>query len=386
MQATRRKPAYHHHLLEACDLLGRPLAVWCPAPPYNAALNELMRCAKLGRSAERWFAQSLPAMDAQGWKFALLTAYLTRGGRIHGLHLPRPALVSLTEARTVAGWLAAQRQAGRPGLLKTNTASGVRVCTAARNAGLNISGSVIRVDSEPLTPARAAIFRSAGCIVWSHYAMSEAGIVGLPCGRPAAVDEIHLVSDKIAMIRRRRTMRGGQGVQANIYTTLLPTTPKLMLNVSVGDYSVLERRSCGCPLEALGYDTHLHTIRSYEKLTSEGMNFLGHDLIRLVEEVLPARFGGGPTDYQVAETEVDGLPKVEVLVSPAVGPVDEAAVVTTIIDFLNAVPGASGAYGERWRDGETLSVARRQPYATGAREVLALHTVVPKREVGEALV
>src|SRR5687767_3544567 len=27
----------------------------------------------------------------------------------------------------------------------------------------------------------------------------------------------------------------------------------------------------------------------------------GHDLIRLVEEVLPAQFGGGPTDYQFVE-------------------------------------------------------------------------------------
>ena len=54
--------------------------------------------------------------------------------------------------------------------------------------------------------------------------------------------------------------------------------------------------------EALGYTTHIHTIRSWEKLTSEGMTFCGHDLIRLIEEVLPARFGGRPTDYQFVES------------------------------------------------------------------------------------
>jgi hypothetical protein len=38
------------------------------------------------------------------------------------------------------------------------------------------------------------------------------------------------------------------------------------------------------------------------------MTFLGHDLIRPVEEVLPAQFGGGPTDYQSVEVERGGLP------------------------------------------------------------------------------
>jgi hypothetical protein len=33
------------------------------------------------------------------------------------------------------------------------------------------------------------------------------------------------------------------------------------------------------------------------------MNFLGTDLLRLIDEVLPARFGGAPTDYQFVERE-----------------------------------------------------------------------------------
>ena len=50
------------------------------------------------------------------------------------------------------------------------------------------------------------------------------------------------------------------------------------------------------------------------------MNFLGHDLIRLIEEVLPARFGGGPTDYQFVEDEDErGLPVVQLAGQPATG-------------------------------------------------------------------
>ena len=147
--------------------------------------------------------------------------------------------------------------------------------------------------------------------------------------------------------------------------TLLPTTPKLMINVDCGDYSTVISRSCGCMVGELGYAVHLHTVRSYDKLTSEGMNFLGSNLLRLVEEVLPPRFGGSPMDYQLVETDEGGLPKVEVLVSPGVGHIREADVVETIVGFLNSAPNASGDFGNRWRDTGTLRVAHREPSATG---------------------
>ena len=35
------------------------------------------------------------------------------------------------------------------------------------------------------------------------------------------------------------------------------------------------------------------------------MTFLDSDVIRVLEEVLPARFGGGPTDFQLVEQEDD---------------------------------------------------------------------------------
>ncbi len=99
---------------------------------------------------------------------------------------------------------------------------------------------------------------------------------------------------------------------ALLFTTLLPTSAKVLLNFESDDYGViLTERECGCPIGELGFERHLHTIRSYEKLTSEGMNFVGGDLLRLVEEVLPSRFGGGPPDYQLVEEEVDGLAEGE---------------------------------------------------------------------------
>jgi hypothetical protein len=98
-------------------------------------------------------------------------------------------------------------------------------------------------------------------------------------------------------------------------------------------------------------------------------------VIRLIEDVLPARFGGGPTDYQFAEEEdKNGLPTVQILASPRLGPIDEHAVTSCVIEFLNALPGAHYPYGERWRDGRTLRLVRREPYTTSASKIMALHT------------
>ena len=156
-----------------------------------------------------------------------------------------------------------------------------------------------------------------------------------------------------------------------------------MLNVESDDYGELEHRDCGCMMSRLGYRQHLHSIRSWEKLTSEGMNFIRADLVQLVEEVLPRRFGGAATDWQLAEDEVDGLPRVEIIASPRLGLLDDATVVGAVIGHLNAAPGGSGDYGQRWHEAGTLRVTRREPYATGASKILALHALKQKGERAE---
>jgi hypothetical protein len=222
------------------------------------------------------------------------------------------------------------------------------------------------------------VVADAGARAVCHYTMGEIGRIGIACAAPEMVDEVHILSDKIAVIQQDKFLGDGRKVKANVYTTLLPACPKFMLNVESDDYGVLERRPCGCLMGELGYDLHFHTIRSYEKLTSEGMNFIGSDLIRLVEEILPCRFGGAPTDYQFLETEENGLPKVSLVVSPRVGPIAEDAVVATVIDSLNAFPGSSDDYAERWREAGTLRVLRQEPSSTGASKVLALHVDKPR--------
>jgi hypothetical protein len=199
--------------------------------------------------------------------------------------------------------------------------------------------------------------------------------MAMACGRPSTDDEVHVVSDKVTFLQREVVLEGGTRVPALFVTTLRWNAPKVMLNVEIGDYAVFGRRPCGCIWETVGFTEHLSTIRSYEKLTSEGMQFVGADLITLLEDVLPARFGGGPTDYQFVEEERDGLTGVSLVISPSIGPLREDDVRAAVLGGLASRDAAHRMMTALWRDAGTLRVERREPYATNAGKVLAMHVV-----------
>lgn len=370
--------AYDFHFLEAHGHLDRPYALWRPTPPYGAGIKAALSHLKLGLPVERWFTQRRHSWAARGKAHRLLLEY-ARLASLAGPHrLPRPEHVPEDQAIEVARWLAEKKRHGRPGLLNTTASSGVRVASAALAAGLDIADSHFRFGGEPLSRGKAAVVARAGALPVCHYTMGETGRIGLACACPEGPDDVHMLTDKIAVITR--PWRGGTGpsVAINVHSSVQPSTPKLLLNVESNDYGLLQERSCGCSLERLGYRLHMRQIRSVDKLTSEGMTFIGNDLIRLIEEVLPAGFGGGPTDWQLVEIEEDGLPKVVLHASPDLGRLDEAAVLDRVVRFLNEIPNASDDYGERWRRAGTLRLVRKPPIATGASKLLALHIDRPQ--------
>jgi len=127
-------------------------------------------------------------------------------------------------------------------------------------------------------------------------------------------------------------------------------------------------------MERVGWTAHLHTIRSFEKLTAGGMTFLDVDVIRVLEEILPSRFGGGPTDYQLLEEETqDGRPRLRLLVHPAVGPLGPGLVADAFLEALGDGSGAERVMGLLWRGADLLRVERRPPLATGSGKILHLH-------------
>jgi hypothetical protein len=265
---------------------------------------------------------------------------------------------------------------GRTPHVTTYASVAVRLCQAALAAGLDLSGVQFTVTGEPVTPARLAAIGRTGATAVPRCGTSEAGLIGYGCLAPVASDDLHFYDDLNAIIQPGPTGRqAGLSPSSLLVTSLRPTARLLLLNVSLGDQAQMLRRACGCPMEKLGWTTHLHTLRSYEKLTAGGMTFLDADVIRVLEEVLPARFGGGPIDYQLLEQEMeDGEPRLQLLVHPRLGPLDEEAVVDY---FLGAIGGGSGV--ERvmelqWRGAGLVRVERQVPRATAVGKILHVHS------------
>jgi hypothetical protein len=363
-----------HFYLEGFGLRDWPVACWRGVPPVISGVRMMLSYAKLGLPVERWFAQNKLPETPETAASVRFTRDLVEATCAVGSPLPEPEYVHQDDAVTIARWLADWRAAGRAAHLDTNSSSGVRVCLAALEHGLDISGSFFRLGSEPYTDAKAAVVQRAGCRAASHYATTELGRIGTACAAPEHVDEVHIMSDKFAILHRPAPDAPADAGRDAVLmiTTLLPSVSKIMLNVDSGDCGKVGRRDCGCPFDALGLDLHAWHLRSHEKITSEGLSYLRGDLILLVEQILPQRFGGNPSDYQLVEIEEDGMPFVEIVVSPRVGQIDAAAIPLAVYEWLRQRPGEQ-LMADFWQDANTVRVVRREPYATGAAKVLPLH-------------
>ncbi len=356
--------------LDAHDLGGADQAVW-----LVSGLPLVLLCAKLGRPPLAWFHPLAPL--SRGARVTAL--YVSALSRMVRYPLPRPRHLPLDRPELMARWLADAVRAGRPVCLTTYASSAVRVARSAREAGLDLAGVTFITLGEPFTEAKRAAVAASGARALVRYAFTEAGIIGFACATPRASDDLHFYDNGYAMIpRTRRLGMEGSTVEALLFTTLLPTAPKVLINVESGDSARVERRACNCRLGAAGLLTHLESIRSFEKLSGEGMTFIQLDLLGVLEDVLPARFGGVGSDYQVVEEEdAGGILRLTLTVSPRVGPVDLEQVRAAFLDALAGQPGASRAGVQMWRTAQTVRVARRPPVSTAAGKILPFH-VVPR--------
>ena len=159
---------------------------------------------------------------------------------------------------------------------------------------------------EPPTRAKVAQIEGTGARFRSGYHFTEVGTVGLSCTTSDDPNDQHLYMDHLALIQAPREVPGFEcSVPSFHFTTLLPSAPKIMLNVESDDFGVVETRECGCPFGALGFTTHIRDIRSFRKLTGEGVTLVGTHIESILEEDLPSRFGGSSLDYQLIEEEDD---------------------------------------------------------------------------------
>jgi hypothetical protein len=259
--------------------------------------------------------------------------------------------------------------------LHAHVSNALRVCLAAQEAGFDLAGATVRAGGEAVTPAKVEAMERAGVRCIPGYGTVETGSLGLGCGRPAAAGEVHLLADAVALIDHPYAVAGAGGTVPTFHlTTLLDTAPKLMLNCQTDDYGIVEQRACGCEFEACGYTTHLRDIRSYSKLTGEGVTLIGNEMLRVLEEVLPAQFGGSPLDYQLAEEEdAQGFTRVYLVISPRVSIPSEAAVVAAVLNGLGGSSPMADAARAVWQQSGTLQIRRGEPVLTARGKLLPLH-------------
>jgi hypothetical protein len=100
------------------------------------------------------------------------------------------------------------------------------------------------------------------------------------------------------------------------------------------------------------------------------MTLMGVDVLKIVEEIFPQRFGGDGTQYQIWEEEDrNGFTRISILVDPSLGKVDEAALKEA---FLREIGKVSRATPEVWRQAETIQVRRQSPVSGRSGKIMPL--------------
>jgi len=363
--------------LVALDLYGvaaAPTVHWTHILP-GSGIRYVLERARHGQRRQRWFTP-LGWRGSRYWlKYGAATRYMLGWMRRWGVDVAPPPHVPPDRALVVAR--AVRDELDREGrcLLRSTVSLAVRVAVAARAAGFDLAGAVMRLASEPLNAVQRERIEEAGATVLAGYGSIETGAMALGCRRPAHPDEVHLLRDGFALVARPHALAGRDvTVPAFHLTDLRASAPKLLLNYRIDDCGEVTESNCGCELETLGLTTRLHSIRSYGKLVGEGVTLVGTDLLPLLEEELPRNFGGTSLDYQLQErADADGLPRLVLVVAPRVATaVAEGEIGAFVVERLRAASPMGDAAGTVWRDAGTLCVERGEPVAGARGKLLPL--------------
>jgi len=365
--------------LDAYGVLDHPLVIWRPALPSGSGLNNTLRHARMGRPAVRWFTPLVPGQYSPGLRYRVATDAAVLMGRLCGRPIARPHPVPLDDAGRIVHVLADLVARHGGAVLSTTVSCGLRVAMAAEAESIPLAGVSLLVAGEPPTPAKVRGMRAAGAIVLTDYGSAEMGRVAMSCEEAAADDptDMHVATDVVALVAHPRVVpASGESVEAFRFTSLVETMPKILLNVELDDFGELDVRPCGCALGALGWQTHIRHVRSFRKLVSEGVTLIGGDMIRILEEVLPSRFGGTPLDYQLVEDEDDrGFTRLSLRVSPRVHLNDERAVIDAVLAALDRTSVAAGMARAHWDAAGSFRIVREAPIVSARGKQMSLQVM-----------
>jgi hypothetical protein len=353
-------------LLAAARGIRNPeIGFWWPS-----AGQHLIAARRAGMPAPMWFYPVHPLP----WPVWVAAVHQRLVGALAGHAFPLPHRGDLERPTAVLNALLNRVRGSRTLLFQTMPSAAARLSTEAARRGVRLDGVVFIAIGEPITPARRDAIANAGAGLITMYGSVEMPAMGGACGSPDVVDDVHVMTNLYAIIQRERVVgTGGPRVEALLLSNLDVHACKVSLNAESGDFARMASRRCGCLLDELGLTTHLSDIRSFEKLTSEGVTFARSRLEEIVELELPSRFGGTGIDYQLAEEEAEhGLSRLVMRVSPSVGTIDEEQLRATLLAALSSEGMAAAYNASMWRNVGILEVRRESPRPTRAGKVLPL--------------
>lgn len=370
-----RVAAYMCLCYNAHGALDVPHGVWRGVLPDGSGIDTILRASHFGRVPKKWFAPNVADALSNPLRFRLATYGTVVIGRAMGIPIPWPEMVPIDQAIVVARWAA--ETLGREGgcLISAPVSRGLRIALAAQEAGLDLTGAKFVIAGEPPTPAKVAGIHASGATHFTTYGLAEFGRLAMGCANPVSPNDLHVMHDGFEVFTVPQTVPGADiQVDALNITSLLLTTPRILINAEMDDYGVVEERDCGCPLGKLGYHLHVRDIHSYRKLTGEGVSLVGGDLIDVIERVLPERFGGSALDYQLMEEEDEkGFTRLSLLVSPKVQIQDESQIVPAVLEQMRASSVMADVARGIWAQTGTLQLKRMDPIWTGRGKLLPLY-------------
>jgi hypothetical protein len=365
---------YRIAMFDAYNALNTPFAIWAPIMPGGGP-PLVLSITKTGKEPIRWFSPVEKRSFKPSFKNRMGTNFIVYTGRFFGAKLPAPEYVSMDDAWIVAEFIYQVIQQKGSCCLHSYPSLAIRICQTAREKGISLAGAIFFCGGEPITEAKRKEVNSVGAVICPIYVFMEGGFIGAGCLSPAASDDVHFFKDSFALVQHLREVpHAAASIPAFLFSTLLPSAPKILLNVESGDWGVITARKCGCKFENYGLTDHLYNIRGFDKLTGEGMTFIGTDLVRIIEEVLPGKFGGASTDYQMVEEEDEtGHTHMNILVSPELGAIDDSDLINTVLSEISKGMDTKRMMAGVWAQAGTLRVKHLKPFTTARGKLMPLH-------------
>ena len=344
--------------------------------PGPAGINNLMIYARMGVVAERWFARKIPiSSKLEGIYHYFTTQLLVLAARHFGPGFPKPEFIETNETERIVHWVERKQRQKKVCCITSAASNAARIARVASDSGISLEGTKFIVSGEPFTESKQQVIEKAGATATPRYAYGGSLNIGFGCANPVYTDETHVNQHLVALLPNPCPLENaGFPLYPLLCTTLHPSIRRLLLNVENGDYGYLTQRDCGCSLQRVGLSLHLHRIRSFEKFTSEGMNYYYGDLYELLEEIFPSEFGGGPGDYQLVEEEdTSGQTRLTLTVHPQVGKLDEKRLFARLRTALSKGSRNNRFMTGVWENAGTFKVKREVPYASPRGKILPLH-------------